>query len=226
MALSKRIACSFLIMAISIFTTGCQRSAGQLAEDTKTAGHYSGKAVKSLGGKRGESRQVHSDEEFGWTYDQDAYAANTALDAQNASGTNYLNPGDPQSGIPTYEAFSAPKGEQADIFQNIYFGTNDDVIRGKENMSKVYEIASYLKSHPKLVVFIEGHCDSRGAAAFNLSLGARRAGSVRNLLLEQGIEPNRLFTITFGKEKPARVGHSEDVWRWNRRTEYKLYTRK
>jgi peptidoglycan-associated lipoprotein len=227
MAQLQRIFCSLFILLLVLTSSGCQRSMSQVSEDTKSARQHSGKAVKSLGGKRnGVSRQVQSDEEFGWTYDQDGFAANSALDAQNAQGNNYLNPGEPASGIPAYEVFQSPASDLEAVFQKIYFGTNDDVVRGKENLSKAYDIAHYLKTHPKLFVFVEGHCDARGAASYNLSLGARRANSLRNLLIEQGIEPSRLFTITYGKEKPSKIGHSEAAWRWNRRTEYKLYSRK
>lgn len=204
----------FSLLLVTTFTltavTGCHRN-------------HSANGMRSVG-KHPESRQISSDEEFGWTYDQDSYSASGALDAATSQGANYLNPG--ESGIPSYERFAMAPSELARYFQTLYFGTNDDVIRGKENFAKVAETAQYLKAHPSVLIFIEGHCDERGAAAYNLSLGARRANSVRNLLIEQGVDASRIFTITFGKERPARGGHSEEAWRWNRRCEYKIVERK
>ena len=216
-----RIAALMALVSISLLTSGCQRSVQYSGDE---ASGRPAKAVRGLG-KRGQSRQVGSEEEFGWSYDTNAYAASHALDAQHAHGTNYLNPGEPKSGVPPYEAFKSPTQEQAQLFQTIYFGTNDDVVRGTENLSKIYAIASYLQTRPSILLFIEGHCDSRGSAAYNLALGSRRASSVRNLLLEQGVDASRLFTITFGKERPVKAGNSEDAWHWNRRTEYKLFQR-
>lgn len=212
MALLNRLLCTMVsTVALVIATSGCHR-ANDGSSDT---------GFKALG-KRSESKQVNSDEEFGWTYDQDGgYSSTTALDAQTASGSNYLNPG--ENGIPGYDKFMAPSAQLAQIFQSVYFGTNDDVVRGKDSFSKITELAHYLKSNPHTLVFIEGHCDKRGAAAYNLSLGARRANSVRHLLIEQGVEATRLFTITFGKERPAREGEGEEVWHWNRRVEYKIF---
>lgn len=212
-----------LALAAMLLVSGCQRSASQIADDTKTAGRYSSKAVKSLGGKNGESRQVNSDEEFGWTYDQEAYSSQNALDAHSAQGDQYVNPG--ENGIPAYAQFRAPSENEEGIFQKVYFDTNDDVIRGKQNFEKVERIAQFLKSRPGSMIFIEGHCDERGAASYNLALGSRRANSVRNLLIEQGIEAPRIFTITFGHERPLMSGHDESSWRLNRRTEYKIYQR-
>lgn len=209
---------TLLTLAAMLLATGCQRSV-RVADD-KTHSHRN---VKSLGGKHGESRQVNSEEEFGWTYDQEAYSSQNALDGQNCQGDQYLNPG--ENGIPAYAQFRSPNEHESHIFEKVYFDTNDDVIRGKKNFEKVEAIAHFMKNNPRLLVFVEGHCDERGASSYNLALGSRRANSVRNLLIEQGIEAHRLFTITFGEERPAVNGHDESAWKFNRRTEYKLYQR-
>lgn len=74
-----------------------------------------------------------------------------------------------------------------------------------------------LKSNPKLAVQIEGHCDERGTVEYNLALGQKRATAVRNYLIAAGISATRIFTISYGKEKPVDPGHDEDAWSKNRR---------
>jgi peptidoglycan-associated lipoprotein len=77
--------------------------------------------------------------------------------------------------------------------------------------------ASWLRQFPAVSVVIEGHTDERGTAEYNLALGQRRAEAARSFLVAQGVEPFRLQTISFGKERPADPGHNETAWALNRR---------
>jgi peptidoglycan-associated lipoprotein len=81
--------------------------------------------------------------------------------------------------------------------------------------------AEWLRSNPQVRVQIEGHCDERGTAEYNLALGQRRAEAVRGYLASLGIDGSRLVTISYGKERPADPGHSEEAWARNRRVEFK-----
>jgi peptidoglycan-associated lipoprotein len=65
-------------------------------------------------------------------------------------------------------------------------------------------------------VRIEGNCDERGTREYNLALGARRANSVRDFLVARGVDPSRIETISYGKEKPIDPGTGEDAWQHNR----------
>ena len=69
---------------------------------------------------------------------------------------------------------------------------------------------AWLKDHDDTVVMIEGHCDERGTAEYNVALGDRRAKSVRDRLSAYGITPDRISTVSYGKERPAcaDAGHS------------------
>lgn len=78
--------------------------------------------------------------------------------------------------------------------------------------------AAWLKRYPSVVITIEGHCDERGTREYNLALGERRANSAKNYLVALGINPNRLKTISYGKERPAVVGSNEAAWSQNRRS--------
>jgi len=77
--------------------------------------------------------------------------------------------------------------------------------------------AGWLRANPAVVVVLEGHADERGTREYNLALGERRASSAKNYLAALGINPNRVRTISYGKERPAVVGSNEAAWSQNRR---------
>jgi peptidoglycan-associated lipoprotein len=79
------------------------------------------------------------------------------------------------------------------------------------------ESGHLLKKYPTATVTIEGHCDERGTVEYNIALGERRAWAVKSYLVEYGINPENLITISYGKEKPLDPGHDEDAWEKNRR---------
>jgi peptidoglycan-associated lipoprotein len=77
--------------------------------------------------------------------------------------------------------------------------------------------ADWLRRYPNVTVTIEGHCDERGTREYNLALGERRAQAVKNVLVASGISASRMSTISYGKERPAVVGSSEESYAQNRR---------
>lgn len=77
--------------------------------------------------------------------------------------------------------------------------------------------AEILKRYPNVAVVVEGHCDERGTAEYNLALGERRAGAVAEYLSTLGIAPNRMSTVSFGSELPVDPAHNEEAWAKNRR---------
>jgi peptidoglycan-associated lipoprotein len=80
--------------------------------------------------------------------------------------------------------------------------------------------AEILKKYPTWMVTVEGHCDERGTAEYNLALGERRAVAVKTYLVALGISPDRLRTVSYGKEFPFDAGHSESAWSKNRRAHF------
>jgi peptidoglycan-associated lipoprotein len=80
--------------------------------------------------------------------------------------------------------------------------------------------AEILKKDPTWVITIEGHCDERGSAEYNLALGERRALAARNYLVSLGIPADRLRTVSYGKEFPFDPGHDEAAWSKNRRAHF------
>jgi len=103
--------------------------------------------------------------------------------------------------------------------ENVMFGF-DDYTLSMESQDRLTALAENLKSNGSSVVQIEGHCDERGSIEYNLALGERRAQSVKNFLVNLGIEDSRLTTISYGEEKPSIEGHDEGSWSQNRRAEF------
>ena len=77
--------------------------------------------------------------------------------------------------------------------------------------------AVWLGQNPAFSAVIEGHADEQGTAAYNRSLGAQRAASAQNYLISRGVAPNRLQTVTYGKERPIAICSDESCYSQNRR---------
>lgn len=84
------------------------------------------------------------------------------------------------------------------------------------------ENTQVLKRYATWVITLEGHCDERGTAEYNLSLGDRRALAAKNYLLSLGVASERLRTVSYGKEFPFDPGHDEGAWTRNRRAHFML----
>jgi peptidoglycan-associated lipoprotein len=88
------------------------------------------------------------------------------------------------------------------------------------DMEILKENAALLRNHPRVKVQIEGHCDERGTAEYNLALGERRANSTKNYLVSLGISADRLSTISYGEERPLDPRQNEEAWAKNRRAQF------
>ena len=84
--------------------------------------------------------------------------------------------------------------------------------------------AEWMKAHPAARVEVEGHCDDIGSAEYNLALGAKRAQVAKDFLVNQGVAPERLVTISYGKEAPACFEPTEDCRVKNRRARFVTFT--
>jgi peptidoglycan-associated lipoprotein len=118
-------------------------------------------------------------------------------------------------------AGAAVPGSQGHFLQSVpadrvFFGTDEFSLTG-EARTVLDAQAEYLARYPNVSVTIEGHADERGTREYNLALGDRRANSVRNYLESRGVGANRMTTISWGKERPAIEGSSEQAWSQNRR---------
>jgi len=89
-----------------------------------------------------------------------------------------------------------------------------------EGRAVVSANAELLKKYPTWMITVEGHCDERGTAEYNLALGERRAVVVKTYLASLGISPDRIRTVSYGKEFPFDPGHTEAAWSKNRRAHF------
>jgi len=109
----------------------------------------------------------------------------------------------------------------ADVLQTdtVHFEFDSSAIPTEEE-SKVAAVADYLKANAGNAVRIEGHCDERGTEEYNRALGERRALALREALARLSVEPSRVDTVSFGKDRPKDQGHEESAWKQNRRGEF------
>ncbi len=103
----------------------------------------------------------------------------------------------------------------------VYFEFNDFSLSGQAK-AILAQNAAWLMNNAQRDVIIEGHCDERGTDEYNVALGERRANSVKRYLISLGVNGAQLSTISFGEERPALQGHTEESWAKNRRAEFVL----
>ncbi|BBP45492.1 hypothetical protein THMIRHAS_08650 [Thiosulfatimonas sediminis] len=101
----------------------------------------------------------------------------------------------------------------------VYFDYDRSDVR-----AEFYEViklnAQYLNKNPSMNVTVAGHCDERGSREYNLALGERRAISVKNALVFEGVSASRINVVSFGEDMPAIEGHTDSAWAKNRRAEF------
>jgi peptidoglycan-associated lipoprotein len=99
---------------------------------------------------------------------------------------------------------------------DVYFDFDKSDLR-PEAREALSENARWLRSHPELVIRIEGHCDERGTNEYNLALGERRANAARNYIASLNVDAGRMQTISYGEERPVCTESTEACWQRNRR---------
>ena len=109
-------------------------------------------------------------------------------------------------------------------FENVLFDYDSAQIK-ESDRAKIEAVADFLKKNAKTGALVEGNCDERGSAEYNMSLGERRALAVRAYLVGLGIDGAIIQTKSNGKEKPAAMEHDEAAWSLNRRAEFVLFNR-
>lgn len=117
------------------------------------------------------------------------------------------------------ERHDGDPGSIADFKQNVgdrvYFDLDQSTVR-EDGRAVLMKQAEWLKKYSNYQITIEGKCDERGTREYNLALGERRANSVRQFLVAQGLPAARIKTISYGKERPEVVGSDEGAWARNR----------
>lgn len=131
----------------------------------------------------------------------------------------------PATPIQEPPAKGAPSAQQPTMtgkespLKDIFFDFDKSAIRN-DVKSSLAEDLQWLNANPTAQITIEGHCDERGTAEYNLGLGERRAKATQDYLMAAGINAKRIKTVSFGKERPFVMGHDESAWKWNRRAHF------
>jgi peptidoglycan-associated lipoprotein len=105
--------------------------------------------------------------------------------------------------------------------KDVFFDYDKAGIRDDQKAA-LTENVGWLKGNTGAKILVEGHCDERGTAEYNLGLGERRAKAVKDYLIAAGIAADRVSTISYGKERPFVLGHDESAWKWNRRGHFTI----
>jgi peptidoglycan-associated lipoprotein len=180
-----------LLLAAAIFITGCPAKTVQVTEPTTTV---------VTEGPRQEVPQVSRDtnridRRGGISEEEIAAAERTARERALQESMK-----------------SAP-------FSDILFDFDSYSIQAQYT-PKLKDIRDWLARNNNVAIIIEGHCDERGTAEYNLALGQKRAEAVKEYLVKGGIAEIRIKTISYGKEAPSDPGHAEDAWAKNRRAHF------
>ncbi len=129
---------------------------------------------------------------------------------------------------PRAEAPAPPRPTETNIpelfaqnVHDIYFDYDKFDIR-PDAIPVLQANAEFLRKYSQLTISLEGHCDERGSAEYNLGLGDRRATSAKEYLISLGIDGNRIRTISYGKERPICSEATEECWQRNRRAHFVL----
>jgi peptidoglycan-associated lipoprotein len=107
--------------------------------------------------------------------------------------------------------------------QDAFFDYDKSDIRGDARdvlTRNAAALKSILSDFPSATIVVEGHCDERGSAEYNLGLGDRRASSAKEFLVQLGVPADNLKTISYGKERPQCTEGSESCWQQNRRAHF------
>ena len=129
----------------------------------------------------------------------------SAIDPSATAGA-----GDGPQAANTIEYFNVVVGDR------VFFETNQHELTS-EAQYVLSKQAQWFAANPSATAVIEGHADERGTREYNLALGARRANSARAFLISQGVDGNRLRTVSYGKERPVALSSDAQAWSQNRR---------
>lgn len=103
--------------------------------------------------------------------------------------------------------------------KDVYFDYDRAEVRTDQREALEHN-GTWLRRHPEVTIVVEGHCDERGTAQYNMALGEKRAQTVTDYLVALGIQPSRVQVVSYGKERPFAHGHNERAWTENRRAHF------
>ena len=141
-------------------------------------------------------------------------ASQVSGDSASTSASNTASSSSASSSAAKADKGLAEKLAQVGDTVNFDFDSAELTVSARSTLNRQ---SAFLSVNPALMIVIEGHADERGTREYNLALGDRRATAVRDYLVAKGINPARVRTVSYGKERPAASGSDEGAWAKNRR---------
>jgi len=208
--IKKSFSIFVLILCLGLFLVGCPKKTVKFSREQPSA-------QKSEEARRLEAEQAA----------KEARKAKEAREAQEAKERELARIKEEEAklaqGRELEKSLVAKKerGIEGEVFESkllkdVRFDYDKYEIR-REDEEILRENAAFLKKNPKMKIQIEGHCDERGTAEYNLALGERRANSTKKYLVSLGITSDRISTISYGEERPLDPRSNEEAWAKNRR---------
>lgn len=220
-----------VISAALLVLTGCNKKKGDTWDDNNTSmGSYKRAGQRVLWGDSNSTETAQAanasfsvqDEEFIPLKEDDLKQQFSDMAVPQPKNS----PGEEGSFLPGIEGFQVPTSALAAVFKTVHFNTDEHVVKNADDIQAINKMASYLKAHPRTYIFVSGHCDQRGPEAYNLALGTRRANSIRSLLVQKGVNPEQIHTISYGKEHLLDSANNSAAWAKNRRAEFRIFQQK
>ena len=184
--------------AVAVFTGGCTKKPVIPPEADNKAGSTSSSSQSQSGGSGG--------------YSENSLAIEGTLDDSAASG-QAAGTMDTQS-----DEYKQMHGRSSGNLAPVYFDFDQAIIK-PDMVDRMLQNADYLKKGYNTVI-VEGNCDDRGTKEYNLALGEKRAINVRQYLIDLGVEPTRIRTVSYGEERPLFFEQTEFAWSQNRRADF------
>jgi len=148
-------------------------------------------------------------------FDEDEFSDETDLDLEESEEESF-EVIEEEEQIEELNEKILEEDETVEVPDKIYFDFNSRSL--SENAKKSAQLQYlWLENNPDIQITIEGHCDDRGTKEYNISLGAKRANSLKQYFINRGINPSRIKTISYGEEKPYLIGTGDEIWKKNRR---------
>lgn len=188
----KSISLLFVAFLVCLTIIGCAPKTVPLTHPTTTTPSVSGGDGTSSGQETGASRR----------------GGITAEDLERSRRTG--------AGDRSLDGASA-----AAVLKDVYFEFDSYKLR-QEDITQLKAVSEWLNRNKGITVTLEGHCDERGTAVYNLALGQKRAEAVRDYLVRSGVDQKRMKTLSYGKEQPVDTGNTEEAWARNRRVHFKV----
>ena len=150
------------------------------------------------------------------SYSESGLAGEESMDSTGGHGIGNLsvNSADQQS-----DEYKRTYGRSSMVFNPIYFDFDQAGINAE--MAPILTAnADYMKQNPGTAIVIEGNCDERGTNEYNLALGERRAINAKEYMVNLGVDPARIRTVSYGEERPLFIDQNELDWSQNRRADF------